>query len=449
MGHSAIYPSDVWETDVAPVINLRPNPRTVLRPPIREMAVRSVVAKAQANATKVACSIISKDKKTPERKMGGLSLPDVVRELLKERNILRWNADEGVYEVIHGENFETRFNELRKVRNKSKPSGVERPFSRMYNFFVLESGDKWARTGTKFRPRNSKGLPSPGALVRSSREVRRGHTPAHEQIRAERAEAINAALSIEAVAAPKTPEQSSDENNSDEEESSAPAETITEQTHGETCGGSEESEPCSPAAEEFFLPEAEEAEAEECVAFEGFVREASPAPVPAETSYYSSSSDFAHPMLNAAPSQEGEPPVLEEEPAVAFTSEMDVDSILRPEELPLSEETSIADCENRRCVSATDVCDPSKFYCLHVRGVVDCEEDCDARSVCDVSSPDASCQSSPEGALSICGEFGGSPLDIGAPALDHSTAVATAAAMMMVDGCDGMLITSLDAPLCW
>ena len=281
-------------------------------------------------------------------------------------------------------------------------------------------------------------------------QVRRGHTPAHEQSRAERAEAISAALSVEVVAAPKTPEQSSDENNSDEEESNAPAETITEQTHGETCGGSEESEPCSPAAEEFFLPEAEEAEAEESVAsFEGFVREASPAPVPAETSYYSSSADFAHPLLNAAPSQDGEPPVLEEEPAVTFTSEMDVDSILRPEELPLSEETSIADSENRRCVSATDVCDPSKFYCLRVRGVVDCEEDCDARSVCDVSSPDASCQSSPEGALSICGEFGGSPLDIGAPALDHTTAVATAAAMMMVDGCDGMLISSLDAPLCW
>jgi len=278
-------------------------------------------------------------------------------------------------------------------------------------------------------------------------QVRRGHTPAHEQNRAERAEAINAALSVEVVAPLKTPEQSSAEN-SDDEESSAPAETITELTHGETCGGSEESEPCSPAAEEFFLPEAEEAEAEECVAsFEGFVREASPAPVPAETNYYASASDFAHPMLNAAPSQDGEPPVLEEEPAATFASEMDVDSILRPEEPPLPEE--IADCGNRRCVSATDVCDPSKFYCLRVRGVVNCEEDCDARSVCDVSSPDASCQSSPEGALSICGEFGGSPLDIGAPALDHTTAVATAAAMMMVDGCDGMLITSLDAPLCW
>ena len=107
-GQSAIYPADVWETDVAPVPNLRVSSRSSPRPAVREMAVRSVVAKAQANATKVSCSIISKDKKIPERKMGGLSLPDVVRELLKERNILRWNADEGVYEVIHGENFEIR-----------------------------------------------------------------------------------------------------------------------------------------------------------------------------------------------------------------------------------------------------------------------------------------------------------------------------------------------------
>ena len=107
-GQSAIYPADVWETEVASVTIQRPGSRSSPRPAVREMAVRSVVAKAQANATKVACSVISKDKKITERKMGGLSLPDVVRELLKERNILRWNPDEGVYEVIHGENFEAR-----------------------------------------------------------------------------------------------------------------------------------------------------------------------------------------------------------------------------------------------------------------------------------------------------------------------------------------------------
>jgi hypothetical protein len=54
-----------------------------------------------------------------------------------------------------------RFNELRRVRNKEKTGGSERPFSRMHNFFVLASGEKWARTGTKFRPLNSKGFPDP------------------------------------------------------------------------------------------------------------------------------------------------------------------------------------------------------------------------------------------------------------------------------------------------
>jgi hypothetical protein len=57
--------------------------------------------------------------------------------------------------------FLIRFNELRRVRNKEKTGVSERPFSRMHNFFVLASGEKWARTGTKFRPLNSKGFPDP------------------------------------------------------------------------------------------------------------------------------------------------------------------------------------------------------------------------------------------------------------------------------------------------
>mmetsp|Transcript_41829 Transcript_41829/g.84124 ORF Transcript_41829/g.84124 Transcript_41829/m.84124 type:complete len:467 (+) Transcript_41829:170-1570(+) len=102
----------------------------------------------------------SRGGKKKEERMGGLALPDVVRELLKDATVLRWDARDSVYEVVHGDNFEKRFNELRKVRNKVKASGTERPFSRMYNFFVLEQGDKWARTGTRFRPRNTAGYPS-------------------------------------------------------------------------------------------------------------------------------------------------------------------------------------------------------------------------------------------------------------------------------------------------
>jgi hypothetical protein len=49
--------------------------------------------------------------------------------------------------VLEGSKFEDRFNQLRKVRQKHKNGTVERPFSRMHNFYLLERGDKWAKTG--------------------------------------------------------------------------------------------------------------------------------------------------------------------------------------------------------------------------------------------------------------------------------------------------------------
>jgi len=46
-------------------------------------------------------------------------------------------------------------------QKKAKPSAQEhsRPFSRMHNFFILDRGDKWAKTGTSFRPKSSKFAP--------------------------------------------------------------------------------------------------------------------------------------------------------------------------------------------------------------------------------------------------------------------------------------------------
>lgn len=46
--------------------------------------------------------------KKKEDRMGGLALPDVVRELLKDSSVLRWDARDSVYEVVHGDNFEKR-----------------------------------------------------------------------------------------------------------------------------------------------------------------------------------------------------------------------------------------------------------------------------------------------------------------------------------------------------
>jgi hypothetical protein len=42
-------------------------------------------------------------------KMGGLSLPDVVRVLLKDNSVLRWDVSDLHYEVINGPKFEARY----------------------------------------------------------------------------------------------------------------------------------------------------------------------------------------------------------------------------------------------------------------------------------------------------------------------------------------------------
>ena len=50
--------------------------------------------------------------------MAGISIPDVVRELLRDPSILRWHAEEEVYEVMDGMSFEHRFleaNTLEKI----------------------------------------------------------------------------------------------------------------------------------------------------------------------------------------------------------------------------------------------------------------------------------------------------------------------------------------------
>eukprot|EP00960_Hanusia_phi_P057317 763527-Hanusia_phi.AAC.2 len=52
-----------------------------------------------------------------------------------------------------------RFNQLREIRQKHKDGALERPFSRMHNFFVLDRGEKWANTGTTFRPKHPRYAP--------------------------------------------------------------------------------------------------------------------------------------------------------------------------------------------------------------------------------------------------------------------------------------------------
>ena len=82
-----------------------------------------------------------------------MRLPEVIQTIASDANILWWNKGDSWYEVLDGPRFEERFNSLRLTRGKRKAEAIDRPFARMHVHFELLRGDKWAGTGSAFRPR--------------------------------------------------------------------------------------------------------------------------------------------------------------------------------------------------------------------------------------------------------------------------------------------------------
>ena len=83
-----------------------------------------------------------------------MKIPDLIQALAAEGQCLRWDTNLLCYEVLNGSLFEQKFNALRSVRGKRKELAVDRPFARMHTYFVLLRGEKWAGTGTLFRPKS-------------------------------------------------------------------------------------------------------------------------------------------------------------------------------------------------------------------------------------------------------------------------------------------------------
>jgi hypothetical protein len=86
-----------------------------------------------------------------------MRLPELIAALASEGEVLRWDSPNEWYEVIDGPRFEERFNALRCRRERRKEESVYRPFARMPTYFTLMRGEKWAGTGTAFRPRMKTG----------------------------------------------------------------------------------------------------------------------------------------------------------------------------------------------------------------------------------------------------------------------------------------------------
>ena len=81
--------------------------------------------------------------------------PEAVLTLANDGDVLFWNSQNEWFEVIDGRKFEEEFDALRCVRAKRKAGAVNRPFARMHVYFDLVKGEKWASTGSAFRPRHS------------------------------------------------------------------------------------------------------------------------------------------------------------------------------------------------------------------------------------------------------------------------------------------------------
>ena len=87
-------------------------------------------------------------------KVPALKIPELIDRLAKTGEFLRWDHSKNWYEVMDGREFEIKFNELRCIRGKRKENAADRPFARMHIHFVLVRGEKWAGTGSAFRPKS-------------------------------------------------------------------------------------------------------------------------------------------------------------------------------------------------------------------------------------------------------------------------------------------------------
>ena len=84
-----------------------------------------------------------------------LRVPEVVDKLAKLGTVLCWSEENKWFEVLDGPLFEENFNALRCIRGKRKADAADRPFARMHVHFELVRGDRWACTGSAFRPKVS------------------------------------------------------------------------------------------------------------------------------------------------------------------------------------------------------------------------------------------------------------------------------------------------------
>jgi len=86
-------------------------------------------------------------------KLPGLTPPQVVQQICTEGTALKWDDAAGCYQVLDGDEFERRFDQLRSKHERGEGAQTaKRIFSTMSRYYTILPGSRgYAKTGCKFR----------------------------------------------------------------------------------------------------------------------------------------------------------------------------------------------------------------------------------------------------------------------------------------------------------
>ena len=105
---SKLYPAEQWMTI---------SPKKLSPPEVKRATLVARPSKQQQQVPATTTTAVQElevekqvqNKVQKRKRMEGLSIPDVVRTLLKDGDVLRWNKHHCAYEVLDGKAFEERY----------------------------------------------------------------------------------------------------------------------------------------------------------------------------------------------------------------------------------------------------------------------------------------------------------------------------------------------------
>lgn len=87
-------------------------------------------------------------------------MSELINIVASKETSLKYDYGTGCFQVIDGPQFEKDYCALRMTRIKKNQAAPDRPFAQMYRAYTMVQGEKWASTGTVFKPKRPEIAPN-------------------------------------------------------------------------------------------------------------------------------------------------------------------------------------------------------------------------------------------------------------------------------------------------